>query len=118
MGAAGWTEADEHDLLDIGLFKEKPDREFAEEYLRVEGLPENTYLTVFGLYVLTPGIFERLRKNVQECEPEGHEIQLTDALDDLRRTERVLGLVLDGEKIDIGLPAGYLDGLMKYAGGK
>ena len=115
----GWVDGGgRRDLLDIGLFKEKPDREFAEEYLRVEGLPENTYLTVFGLYVLTPGIFERLRKNVQECEPEGHEIQLTDALDDLRRTERVLGLVLDGEKIDIGLPAGYLDGLMKYAGGK
>jgi UTP--glucose-1-phosphate uridylyltransferase len=74
------------------------------------------YLTVFGLYILTPAIFDRLRQDIQECAPDDHEIQLTDALDGLRRMERVLGLVLEGEKIDVGLPSEYLDGLLKYAG--
>lgn len=104
------------DLLDIAIFKEKPDREFAEEHLRVEGLPDKIYLTVFGLYILPPSIFSELEKSIQECSPDAREIQLTDALDELRRNERVLGLVIEGEKVDIGLPADYLDGLLKYAG--
>jgi UTP-glucose-1-phosphate uridylyltransferase/mevalonate kinase len=105
-----------HDLLDVALFKEKPDREFASEYLVVDGLPDKTYLTVFGIYLLTPGLFEDLDKAVRECPDEEKEVQLTDALEQLRRRERILGLVVNGEKVDIGLPEGYLDGLMKFAG--
>ena len=41
---------------------------------------------------------------------------MTNALDALRRKERILGLVIEGQKVDIGLPSGYLDGLLKYAG--
>ena len=112
-----WVDGESsRDLVDIAMFKEKPDPEFADEHLKIEGLPGKTYLTVFGLYILTTGVFDVLRQNIQECGPENHEIDLTSALDELRRKERVVGLVLDGEKIDIGIPSGYLDGLMKYAG--
>ena len=112
-----WVDGEgRRDLLDIAIFREKPDKAYAEEHLAVAGLPEKTYLTVFGLYILTPTIFEVLQNSIQERPPVGREIQLTDALDKMRRKERVLGLVVDGEKIDIGLPSGYLDGLMKYAG--
>jgi UTP-glucose-1-phosphate uridylyltransferase/mevalonate kinase len=112
-----WVEGESNrDLLEISQFKEKPSAEFADEYLRIDGLPPGMYLTVFGLYILTPAIFDRLRQDIQECAPDDHEIQLTDALDGLRRMERVLGLVLEGEKIDVGLPSEYLDGLLKYAG--
>lgn len=112
-----WVDGDEkHDLLEIAMFKEKPDTEYASEFLGVDGLPEKTYLTVFGLYILTPGLFSELASAVKESEEDGREVQLTDALEQLRRRERCLGLVIDGEKIDIGLPDGYLTGLMKFAG--
>jgi UTP-glucose-1-phosphate uridylyltransferase/mevalonate kinase len=119
FGAVGgsWVDDNEtRDLLDIAMFKEKPDREFASEFLAVDGLPEKTYFTVFGLYILTNGLFEELARATQEGEADGREVQLTDALENLRHSERFLGLVIEGEKIDVGLPAGYLHGLMKFAG--
>jgi UTP--glucose-1-phosphate uridylyltransferase len=112
-----WVDGDDrHDLLEIAMFKEKPDREFASEFLAVDDMPEKTYLTVFGLYILTPGLFSELGRASREGEAEGHEVQLTDALEQLRHRERFLGLVIEGEKIDIGLPEGYLAGLLKFAG--
>ena len=119
FGTVGGTWVDgepRRDLLEVGLLKEKPDREFAVEYLAVEGLPADTFLTVFGLYILPPTIFEELERGARECVEDGREVQLTDALERLRRTQRFLGLVVDGEKVDVGLPEGYLDGIQKYAG--
>jgi UTP-glucose-1-phosphate uridylyltransferase/mevalonate kinase len=112
-----WVEGGgQKDLVAISLFKEKPDISFAAEYLAVEGLPEKTYLTVFGLYILSPAVFVELEKGISACTEEGHEVQLTTALEELRRRERVLGLVVNGEKADIGIPEGYLSGIMKFSG--
>jgi UTP-glucose-1-phosphate uridylyltransferase len=114
-----WVDGDEkRDLLEIAMFKEKPDKEFASEFLTVDGLPEKTFLTVFGLYILTSGLFAELARASQDSEADGHEVQLTDALEQLRHRERFLGLVIEGEKIDIGLPEGYITGLLKFAGRK
>ena len=118
FGAIGgtWVEGEQRrDLIEIGMFKEKPDPEFAAEYLRVAGLPQDTYLTVFGLYILPPSLFQELERGSCDAEA-GTEVQLTDALERLRRAQRFLGLVVEGEKVDIGLPEGYLYGLMKFAG--
>jgi len=41
-------------LLALTEFAEKPDLEYAREHLRVEGIAENMFLTVFGQYVLSP----------------------------------------------------------------
>jgi UTP--glucose-1-phosphate uridylyltransferase len=112
-----WVDGEsDKNIINITIFKEKPDPEFALEYLVIEGLPERSYLTVFGLYLLTPGVFEELEKAAQECTDEAREVQLTDALEEFRHRERILGLVVNGEKVDIGLPEGYLDGLMKFSG--
>ena len=116
VGGAWVDGEDRRDLIDIATLKEKPAVEFAEEYLRIDGLPEKTYLTVFGLYLLTPRVFQELQRSIQECGGESREIELTNALDALRRKERILGLIIEGQKVDIGLPSGYLDGLLKYAG--
>ena len=62
VGGAWVDGEDKKDLIDIAMLKEKPGVEFAEEYLKVEGLPEKTYLTVFGLYLLTPRIFQELQE--------------------------------------------------------
>ena len=43
------------------------------------------------------------------------EIQLTSALDRLRREDGFLGLMIDGQRYDIGLPEYYLDTLAKFS---
>jgi UTP-glucose-1-phosphate uridylyltransferase/mevalonate kinase len=105
------------DLLEITEFKEKPDVNYAQEYLAIDGLGSDTFLTVFGLYLLKPSIFEELER-LTEAAPSscGEEVQLTDALEGLLKKERFLGLTIRGEKIDIGLPSGYLDGIAKFSG--
>jgi UTP-glucose-1-phosphate uridylyltransferase len=111
-----WVKSEDkprHTLLEISQFKEKPDPEFAAEYLAVDGLPARSYLTLFGLYILKPAVFAKLER-LEEESAMNTEVQLTDALEALRKTERFLGLVISGEKIDIGLPTGYIDGLVKY----
>lgn len=106
---------DRHSLLEISELKEKPDVEYAAEHLAVEGLSPKHYLTVFGLYILKPTIFGELERYTDAaCSSSGAELQLTDALDDLHKKDRFLGLVIQGEKIDIGIPSGYLEGINKY----
>jgi UTP-glucose-1-phosphate uridylyltransferase/mevalonate kinase len=119
FGAVGgeWVSADSgerRDLLTITRFKEKPDLEYAREYLTIDGLEPGTYFTVFGLYILGPGILEELERRSGLAEKSG-EVQLTDALEDMRSKESFLGLVIEGEKIDIGIPRGYLSGLRHYS---
>ena len=103
------------DLIAINRFKEKPDIEFAREQLSVEGLPPDSFLTVFGLYILGPALLEELERRSSETGQTG-EVQLTDALEAMRARESFLGLVIEGEKIDIGVPQGYLEGIRLFAG--
>jgi len=102
-------------FVEITRFKEKPDREFAREYLAMEGLPPDSFLTVFGLYILSPGVLEELERRSSAAQEEG-EIQLTDTLERMRKKETFLGFVIEGEKIDIGIPQGYLTGINRFAG--
>ena len=102
------------DLITITRFKEKPDTEYAREHLVVEGMAPATYLTVFGLYVLSPGVLDELERRSAVQGRKG-EVQLTDALEDMRSREPFLGLVIKGSKIDIGIPRGYLAGINLYA---
>jgi UTP-glucose-1-phosphate uridylyltransferase/mevalonate kinase len=112
-----WLSAEEegeYDLLTITKFKEKPDIEFAREQLSVSGLPQGSFLTVFGLYILNPGLLDELERRSEMVGRVG-EVQLTDTLEYMRTKEGFLGFVIDGEKIDIGIPSGYLSGLRSYS---
>jgi UTP-glucose-1-phosphate uridylyltransferase/mevalonate kinase len=102
------------ELLTITRFKEKPDVEFAREFLSIEGLPPATYLTVFGLYILSPGVLEELERQ-SAVEGRIGEVQLTDTLELMRSRELFLGFIIDGAKIDIGIPSGYLAGIRQFA---
>ena len=102
-----------NELLFITKFKEKPSTEYAREFLKVEGVAESKYLTVFGLYVLTPGVLDELERRSVSSESSG-EIQLTDALEHLRKNIPFFGYIVEGKKIDIGIPEGYLDGINLY----
>lgn len=107
-----WLE--EKTLLNITEFAEKPTLEYAQTNLRVSGLPEDQYLTVFGQYILKPEVFEYLEINIQNNIRERGEFQLTSALDMLRQRDGFLGLTMNGKRYDIGLPDYYLDTLVEY----
>jgi UTP--glucose-1-phosphate uridylyltransferase len=107
-----WLEQDS--LLSITEFAEKPTVDYARSNLRVPGLPEGEYLTVFGQYIVKPQIFEYLEEHIRNNVRERGEFQLTSALDRLRREDGFMGLVVQGRRYDIGLPEYYLETLRTY----
>jgi UTP--glucose-1-phosphate uridylyltransferase len=104
----------EGQLLNVTEFAEKPTIDYARSNLRVPGLGEGEYLTVFGQYILTPHIFDFLQEHIQNNVRERGEFQLTSALDRLRREDGFLGLMMEGRRYDIGLPQSYLETLSTY----
>lgn len=89
------------DVVRITGLVEKPD---------VDEAPSN--LAVIGRYVLSPTVFEVLRKT----EPgRGGEIQLTDAICALIATEPVHGVVFRGRRYDTGDRLDYLKAVVRLA---
>ena len=100
-----WKE--ENSLLSVTEFYEKPDAEYAMEHLHVDGMDIDQFLTVFGIYVLQPQIFEFLEQNISHNLRERGEFQLTSCLDELRKADGFSGYVGKGRRFDIGLPEEY-----------
>jgi UTP-glucose-1-phosphate uridylyltransferase/mevalonate kinase len=107
-----WLEPDR--LLNITDFAEKPTVDDARSRLRVPGLPDGEYLTVFGQYVVKPLLFSYLEEHVRNNVRERGEFQLTSALDRLRQEDGFQGLVVRGRRYDIGLPGHYLETLRTF----
>lgn len=101
-------------VLTITEFAEKPDLEYARKHLYVSGMPEDAFLTVFGIYVLQPEIFAYLEENIRNNVREGGEFQLTSCLDRLRQEQGFSGYVVKGKRFDIGLPDSYRQTVMDY----
>jgi UTP--glucose-1-phosphate uridylyltransferase len=101
-------------LLNVTEFAEKPTIDYARNNLRMTGLPEDEYLTVFGQYIIKPQLFDYLEEHIANNVRERGEFQLTSALDRLRKEDGFLGLIMDGQRFDIGLPEHYLATLQTY----
>jgi len=101
-------------LLNVTEFAEKPTVDYARNNLRVPGLPDGEYLTVFGQYIINPEIFDYLEEHIANNVRERGEFQLTSALDRLRQEHGFLGLVMDGQRYDIGLPEHYLETIRTF----
>jgi UTP-glucose-1-phosphate uridylyltransferase/mevalonate kinase len=110
--AGVWVEEDL--LLSVTEFAEKPTVDYARSNLRVPGLPEDEYLTVFGQYIIKPQLFTYLEEHIANNVRERGEFQLTSALDRLRQEDGFLGLIMQGRRFDIGLPNYYLETLKTY----
>ena len=65
---------------------------------RVEGLDPDTYLTVFGEYVLTPTVFRFLEEHIRMGIRERGEFQLTSCLERIRKEEGFAGLMVAGPR--------------------
>jgi UTP-glucose-1-phosphate uridylyltransferase/mevalonate kinase len=107
-----WLEANR--LINITEFAEKPNLEYAQNCLRIPGLSDDQYLTVFGQYILKPEVFDILEMNIKNNLRERGEFQLTGALDRVRQTDGFMGLIIEGQRFDIGLPDYYLETLVNF----
>lgn len=110
--AGVWLKPEE--ILSVTEFAEKPTIDYARSALRVPGLQDGEYLTVFGQYVIKPKLFEYLEEHIRNNVRERGEFQLTSALDRLRQEDGFLGLVMNGKRFDIGLPQYYLETLKTF----
>lgn len=90
----------EENLLNVRRFVEKPNPEDA---------PSN--YAIIGRYLLTPEIFAILEN--QEAGA-GGEIQLTDAIDTLNKTQRVFAKNFTGKRFDVGDKFGFLTTSVSY----
>ncbi|HUR14659.1 MAG TPA: UTP--glucose-1-phosphate uridylyltransferase GalU [Mycobacteriales bacterium] len=91
----------------------------AGDVVRITGLVEKpavedapSDLAVIGRYVLSPTVFEVLRRTPPG---RGGEIQITDALQELTRTEPVHGVVFRGRRYDTGDRLDYLKTVIRLA---
>jgi UTP--glucose-1-phosphate uridylyltransferase len=105
---------DEQSILSITEFVEKPGVEDAQTRLKVEGLEEGYYLSLFGQYILKPDIFKYLEENITHNLREKGEFQLTSCLDRLRQEDGFSGYVVKGRRFDIGVPDAYRQAMMDY----
>jgi UTP--glucose-1-phosphate uridylyltransferase len=100
--------------LALSALVEKPSTDYARANLVTPGLPNGEYLTAFGLYVIHEyrSLFEVLQEEHQVREqlgPSASLLQLTPALDRIRAEAGLAGILIDGERYDIGhTPADYL----------
>ncbi|MCS6791368.1 MAG: sugar phosphate nucleotidyltransferase [Oscillatoriaceae bacterium SKYG93] len=101
-------------LLSLTLLIEKPTLEYARKHLRVQGMPENEFLCIFGLYVLTPKIFEYLQAHINRNFREYGEFQLTSCLERLRQEEGMLGYLVKGKCFDTGMPDAYRQTMIDF----
>ncbi len=91
----------------------------ADDVVRITGLVEKpavddapSDLAVIGRYVLSPTVFEVLRRTAPG---RGGEIQLTDALAELLVTEPMSGVVFRGRRYDTGDRLDYLKAVVRLA---
>jgi UTP-glucose-1-phosphate uridylyltransferase/mevalonate kinase len=100
--AGQWTD-DAQKIMLVDQFVEKPDRDFAEKRLSVSGKTGGqNYYSVFGQYILTPGIFKELEKNIQNGNTKNGEYQLTDAVAAMIDKSALYAFVPDGRMLDMG----------------
>ena len=102
------------EILNITEFVEKPDAEYARTHLQVNGLAPDTFLTVFGIYIIKPHVFHLLEENITNNIRERGEFQLTSCLDELRKLDGFTGCVVKGRRFDIGLPDVYRQTMIDF----
>ncbi|MGX7393432.1 UTP--glucose-1-phosphate uridylyltransferase GalU [Carnobacterium mobile] len=90
----------EEGLYEVNQFVEKP---------KAEEAPSN--LAIIGRYLLNPEIFEMLEKQAPGA---GNEVQLTDAIEQLNKTQKVLAHEFKGTRYDVGDKFGFMTTSIEY----
>lgn len=106
-----WQEAS---LLEITQIYEKPTVEYARQHLQVANLPPDQLLSIFGMYILEPQIFDHLATQIEQNRRERGEFQLTSCLETLRQNQGMTGYLVDGRTFDTGQPDAYRQALIEF----
>jgi len=101
-------------ILSVTQIYEKPNIEYARSHLQIEGMKDDQFLSMFGMYVLQPKIFDYLEENISQNIRERGEFQLTSCLDRLRQEEGLCGYVVKGQCFDTGLPDVYWQTMIDF----
>jgi UTP--glucose-1-phosphate uridylyltransferase len=88
-------------ILELNALIEKPS---------IETAPSN--LTIAGRYILTPQIFDAIEHTARG---KGNEIQLTDAMVLLLKTEPIYSCTIEGNRYDIGNKLDFLKTTVEFA---
>jgi len=67
---------------------------------------------IVGRYILTPAILDKLKTTKRGA---GNEIQLTDAIAELRKSEEIYAYSFEGRRFDCGSKVGYLEANVEIA---
>lgn len=104
----GKLEKNDDQFFELEKIVEKPNSLEAsgKYYVDRNGLKE--YYVVFGQYILTPEIFDVLRKNIKDKKLERGEYQLTSALDIVRKKYGGFAYIVDGSMNDVGNVQSYM----------
>jgi UTP-glucose-1-phosphate uridylyltransferase len=115
----GVWEDNDHSILNVSAMVEKPKASYAEEYLAVRNKKgEKEYYSVFGQYILTPEVFSQIHEDIMQKEIDGDhqtEIELTSALDAVRKRSGMVGVRLRGRMFDMGNPAALTNAITEFA---
>jgi UTP--glucose-1-phosphate uridylyltransferase len=107
-----WQQPDS--LLEITEIYEKPSLEYARQNLSVNGMKQDEFLGVFGMYILESKIFDLLAEDIKNnCRFKG-EFQLTTCLDKLRQQQGALGYLVQGQYFDTGMPLFYRQTMIDF----
>ena len=107
-----WQESDS--ILSVTQLSEKPDIDYARSHLHMEGMADDQFLAIFGMYVLEPKIFDFLEEHINNNIREKGEFQLTSCLDRLRQEEGITGYLVKGQYFDTGMPEFYRQTMIDF----
>ena len=106
-------------MLNVSTMMEKPKASYAEEYLGVRNKDgEKEYYSVFGQYILTPEVFLQLHEDIMQKEIDGDhvtEIELTSALEAVRKRSGMMGVRLKGHMYDMGNPQALVNAIQEFS---
>lgn len=110
--AAGKRLAGTTPLYTVDTVIEKPTPTQAEQSLIVSGLRAGYYLCFFGMHVLTAGLMAILAQQIEAAQGS---VQLSTALNELCKRERMLAFEVHGQRYDIGVQYGLLNAQLALA---
>ena len=115
----GVWEDNERTVLNVDVMMEKPKSSYAEDYLGVRNKKgDKEYYSVFGQYILTPEVFSQLHEDIMQKEIDGDhvtEVELTSALEAVRKRSGMMGIRLKGRMYDMGNPEALRRCVGEYA---
>lgn len=95
------------DYFYVDKMTEKPNIATASEEYYTKCGDEKKYFAVFGEYILTKDVFEKLRDNIENGRDENGEFELTSVLDEVRAESGMAAFIPKGEFFDVGNVKAY-----------